>query len=66
MNLFLILFLIYMAFSIVAIGFYLYYVGFNKDDLFVLTMERVEQIKFLCMFNGCFMGVLFYLMNFIV
>ena len=61
MNLFLILFLIYMAFSIVAIGFYLYYVGFNKDDLFVLTMERVEQIKFLC-----FMVVLFYLMNFIV
>lgn len=64
MSLFMVLFIIYIAFSIVATGFYLYYVGFNKDDLFILRMERVEQIKFICMFNGCFMGVLFYLLNY--
>lgn len=66
MNLFLVLFLMYVAFSIVATGFYLAHVGFNKDDMFVLRMERVEQIKFVCLFNMCYFGVLFYLMNFIV
>lgn len=66
MNLFLILFLMYMAFSIVATGFYLAHVGFNKDDMFVLQMERVEQVKFVCLFNMCYLGVLFYLMNFMI
>ena len=66
MNLFLILFLMYMAFSIVATGFYLVHVGFNKDDMFVLKMERVEQVKFVCLFNMCYFGVLFYLMNFMI
>ena len=64
MNLFLILFLMYMAFSIVATGFYLAHVGFNKDDMFVLQMERVEQIRFVCMFNACFIGLSYYLLNF--
>jgi hypothetical protein len=53
-----------MAFSIVATGFYLAHVGFNKDDMFVLQMERVEQIRFVCMFNACFIGLLYYLLNF--
>ena len=66
MNLFLILFLMYMAFSIVATGFYLAHVRFNKDDMFVLKMERVEQVKFVCLFNMCYLGVLFYLMNFMI
>ena len=66
MSLFMIGFLVYMAFSLVAIGFYLYYVGFNKDNLFVLTMSRVEQIEFVYMFEVCFFGVLFYLLNFMV
>lgn len=64
MNLFLILFLMYMAFSIVATGFYLAHVGFNKDDMFVFQMERIEQIRFVCMFNACFIGLLYYLLNF--
>ena len=58
MNVFLLLFLIYIAFSIVATGFYLYYVGFNKDDLFVLKMERVEQKEFLIKFMLLFGVVL--------
>ena len=66
MSLFMIGFLVYMAFSLVAIGFYLYYVGFNKDDLFVLTMSRVEQIEFVYMFEVCLFGVFFYLLNFMV
>lgn len=64
MNLIVLLFIVYMAFSIVATGFYLYYVGFNKDDMFVLKMERVEQIKFVCAFSAIFMCVLYYLLNF--
>ena len=66
MSFFMIGFLVYMAFSLVAIGFYLYYVGFNKDDLFVLTMSRVEQIEFVYMFEVCLFGVFFYLLNFMV
>ena len=47
-----------MAFSIVATGFYLCYVGFNKDDLFVLKMERVEQKEFSLKFMLLFIMVL--------
>ena len=58
MNLFLLLCVVYMVFSIVATGFYLYYVGFNKDDLFVLKMERVEQKEFSLKFMLLFIMVL--------
>ena len=63
MSIFVLLFIVYMAFSIVATGFYLAYVGFNKDDLFVLTMNRVEQEKFLLAFSCMFMLVLYNLVS---
>jgi hypothetical protein len=45
-----ILFALYMAFSLVAMGVYLAKVGFNGDELFVLTMERVEAERFALQF----------------
>ena len=57
MNLFLLLCVAYLAFSIVATGFYLYYVGLNKDDLFVLKMERVEQKEFILKFMLLFIMI---------
>ena len=66
MNLLLVLFLMYMAFSVVATAFYLAQVGFSKDDLFVLTMDRVEQKRFLLSFIGVFLIVVFNLLNFYI
>lgn len=50
MTIFMILFALYMAFSLVAMGVYLAKVGFNGDELFVLTMERVEAERFVLQF----------------
>ncbi len=50
MTIFMILFALYMAFSLVAMGVYLAKVGFNGDELFVLTMERVEAERFALQF----------------
>ena len=50
MTIFMILFALYMAFSLVAMGVYLAKVGFNGDELFDLTMERVEAERFALQF----------------
>ena len=50
MTIFMILFALYMEFSLVAMGVYLAKVGFKGDELFVLTMERVEAERFALQF----------------
>ena len=57
MTLFMIFFALYMAFSLVAMGVYLAKVGFNGDELFVLTMERVEAERFILQFVLLVMAV---------
>ena len=62
MNILLLLFIIYTAFSIVATAFYLWHCAFSKNDFFVLNMSIVEQREFLIGFIVAFVGVLFNLL----
>ena len=59
MNILLLLFIIYTAFSIVATSFYLWHCAFSKDDLFVLNMSVIEQKEFLIGFLFSFVLILF-------
>ena len=59
MNILLVLFIIYTAFSIVATGFYLWHCAFSKDAFFVLNMSVIEQREFVFGFMLSFVLVLF-------
>ena len=47
MDILVLLFILYMVFSVVATSYYLWHCAFSKDDLFVLSMSRIEQKEFL-------------------